>query len=248
MGLVVAVVASALMFLTGDFSARQVAETQPEKFAAMQGVTTTTEGAPMILFSLPPTGSIADPLDGPAILLNRLLSFMTFGSWDATIVGLDAFPADEIPPLAATFLSYHNMVLIGTLMLILMASGAWLAFRRRIERSTTWLRFAVLAIPLPLIAIQLGWATAEIGRQPWIVYRLMRTADGISPVVSATDILFSIALLVAVYTLLGALWLWSLVRIVRRGPDPAPAGVEVRGLEPGVEPRAQEPRHAGLPA
>ena len=173
LGLIVAFVASGLMFLTGDFSAKQVAETQPEKFAAMQGVTETTTGAPMIIFSLPPASAGGDPLDGPAILVNRLLSFMAYGNWDATVVGTNAFPADEVPPITPTFLSYHNMVAIGTLMLLLMASGAWLAWRRRIERSRTWLLLATLAIPLPMLAIQLGWATAEIGRQPWIVYGLM---------------------------------------------------------------------------
>jgi cytochrome d ubiquinol oxidase subunit I len=242
LGLTVAVVASALMFVTGDVSARQVADTQPEKFAAMQGVIQTMQGAPMILFSLPPTSGF-DPLEGPAILLNRMLSFLAYGSWDATVLGVDAFPADRVPPVGVTFLSYHNMVVIGTLMLLLMVTGAWLAFRRRIERSHRWLLSATLAIPLPMIAIQLGWATAEIGRQPWIVYGLMRTADGISPVVSSTDIAISIALLVTVYLLLAALWLWALVRLVRRGPDPAPEGVDVTGLEPGAVP-ATQPRDA----
>jgi cytochrome bd ubiquinol oxidase subunit I len=248
MGLVVAVTASGLMFLTGDFSARQVAETQPEKFAAMQGVMDTTQGAPMIIFSLPPTSTGGDPMDGPAILVNRLLSFMAYGNWDATVLGVNAFPADQVPPVAPTFLSYHNMVAIGTLMLLLMASGAWLAWRRRIERSRNWLLFAVLAIPLPLIAIQLGWATAEIGRQPWIVYGLMRTVDGISPVVSASDIVLSLALLVAVYLLLGALWLSLLVRVIRRGPEPAPDGAPARGLEPDGPTSQVASRSAGTAA
>ena len=248
LGLIVAVVASGLMFLTGDFSAKQVAETQPEKFAAMQGVTETTQGAPMIIFSLPPSPTGGDPLDGPAILLNRLLSFMAYGNWDATVVGTNDFPADQVPPIAPTFLSYHNMVAIGTAMLVLMLSGAWLAFRRRIERSRTWLLFAALAIPLPMIAIQLGWATAEIGRQPWIVYGLMRTDDGISPVVSSVDIAISLGLLAAVYTLLGVLWIWALARVIRRGPEPAPDGTEVRGLEPAPVGSIPTPQPAGSAA
>jgi cytochrome d ubiquinol oxidase subunit I len=83
-----------------------------------------------------------------------------------------------------------------------------------------------------MIAIQLGWATAEIGRQPWIVYGLMRTEDGISAVVSAEEIAFSIATLVAVYTLLGALWLWTMVRLIRKGPEAPPDGVSAGSLEP----------------
>jgi cytochrome bd ubiquinol oxidase subunit I len=248
MGLVVAFVASGLMFLTGDFSAKQVAETQPQKFAAMQGVMDTTQGAPMIIFSLPPAAAGGDPLNGPAILVNKLLSFMAYGNWDATVVGVNAFAPDTVPPVGPTFLSYHNMVALGTAMLLLMLSGAWLAYRRRIERARTWLLLAALATPLPLIAIQLGWATAEIGRQPYIVYGLMRTVDGISPVVSATDIAMSLALLVAIYTLLGVLWLWALARVIRRGPAPAPEGAEVRGLEPAPDLPAGTPRAAGLPA
>jgi cytochrome d ubiquinol oxidase subunit I len=247
LGLVTAVVASCLMFVTGDVSARQVAETQPEKFAAMQGVMQTTQGAPMILFSLPPGAVGSDPLNGPALLVNRLLSFMAYGNWDATVVGLDAFPAGTTPPVAVTFLSYHNMVVIGTLMLLLMASGLWLAVRRRLERSRTWLRLAVVAIPLPLIAIQLGWASAEIGRQPWIVYGLMRTEDGISTVVGAQEIAFSIAMLVAVYALLGVLWLWAMVRIIRRGPQEAAEGMSAGSLEPVPSFEGQSVSPAGQP-
>jgi cytochrome d ubiquinol oxidase subunit I len=173
---------------------------------------------------------------------------MAYGNWDATVVGVNAFPAGTTPPVAVTFLSYHNMVVIGTLMLLLMASGVWLAARRRIERSRSWLRLAVLAIPLPMIAIQLGWAAAEIGRQPWIVYGLMRTEDGISTVVSAEEIALSIAMLVAVYALLGVLWLWSMVRIVKRGPEQAADGRSAGSLEP--EAAASErrmPSPAGQP-
>jgi len=222
----VAIVASALMFVTGDTHARQVAETQPAKFAAMQGLYATTDGASMVIFSLPPNeGGLGTA--GPELVVTRLLSFLTWGSFDATVTGLSAFPRQEWPPVTATFLAYHNMVVLGTLMLLVMLGGAYLWWSGRLGRSRRWLWLAVIATPAPLIATQLGWATAEVGRQPWIVYGLMRTADATSPVVSAGEILASIIVFSLVYLLLGALWLFLLRREILTGPAPAPEGEEL---------------------
>lgn len=221
-GLVVAFVASALMFVTGDLHARQVANTQPEKFAAMQGLYSTTSGAPLVIWSLPPAQNPAQAAEGPEILVARLLSFLAFGNFQAPVTGLNAFPPDTWPPVALTFLAYHNMVILGSLMFIVMAAGAWLLWRGHLETSRNWLAAAVVSIPLPMIAVQLGWMTAEVGRQPWIVYGLMRTVEGTSPVVLAPEVALSIALFGSVYILLGGLWLFLFVREVRHGPAPSP--------------------------
>jgi cytochrome d ubiquinol oxidase subunit I len=223
LGLVLAFVASGLMFVTGDRHSRQVAETQGAKFAAMQALYHTTDGAPIIIWSLPPSQDPADAPQGPEIQISRLLSFLTVGSFEATITGLEAYPTSQWPPIALTFLGYHNMVLLGTLMLLFMLVGLFYRWRGRIERRRTWLRLAVLAIPIPHLAIQLGWMTAEVGRQPWIVYGLMRTEAGVSSAVSATDIVLSIALFGVVYAALFVLWLWMLVEEIRHGPAEAPA-------------------------
>lgn len=239
LGLTLAFVGAALMFVTGDNSARQVANTQAAKFAAMQGLYSTTSGAPLTIFALPPTQDPSAAPVGPEIVISRMLSFMTYGSFTAPVTGLDQFPASDWAPVAPTFLAYHNMVLLGTAMLLLMLFGAWYMWRGNIEAHRGWLRLAVLAIPLPLVAIQLGWATAEIGRQPWIVYGLMKTAQATSGVVSATDIVISIGLLVAVYALLAVCWLYLTGREIGHGPAPAPEGVvEDEPLLPG---RAQAP-------
>jgi cytochrome d ubiquinol oxidase subunit I len=222
MGLVVAFVASGLMFATGDVSSRQVAATQGAKFAAMQALYHTTDGAPIIIWSLPPSQDPSDAPEGPEIQISRLLSFLTVGSFEATITGLEAYPTSQWPPIALTFLGYHNMVLLGTLMLLFTLLGLYYRWRGRIERRRTWLRLAVLAIPIPHFAIQLGWMTAEVGRQPWIVYGLMRTEAGVSSAVGATDIVLSIALFGIVYVALFVLWLWMLVDEIRRGPGAAP--------------------------
>ena len=228
-GLLVAIVGTGAVFLSGDGSARQVAQTQPAKFAAMQGLYTTTVGAPLVIWSLPPSQDPAAAAEGPEIVVTRLLSYLSFGSFTAAIQGLEEFPPTDWPPVAATFLAYHNMVVLGTLMAVILARGAWLAWRRRLEVSRRWLTVASWAFVLPALAIQLGWATAEIGRQPWIVYGLMRTDEATSTVVSAPEIAFSILLFGAVYAFLGGLWLFLMRRAIREGPvqEPEPGGLEV---------------------
>ncbi len=218
LGLVVAVAGSALMFVTGDAHARQVAHTQEAKFAAMNALYRTAEGVPLTVFALPPSQDPEHAPQGPEIQVARLLSFLAFGSFQAPIKGLDAFPVEDWAPIAPTFLAYHNMVILGTLMLLVMAGGLWVWWRGRLTSSRTWLRLAVLAIPLPLIAVQLGWVTAEVGRQPWIVYGLMRTAEAASPVVRAEELLLSIVVFGFLYLVLGALWLYVLVREIQHGP------------------------------
>ena len=235
LGLIVAIVGTATVVLSGDQSSREVAATQEAKFAAMQGLYTTTEGAPLVIWSLPPTQDPASAPEGPEILVTRFLSFLTFGTFSAAVTGLSAFPPDQWPPVAATFLAYHNMVILGMLMAAMLVAGVYLLWRRRLETSRTWLRLAVPAFLLPFLAIQLGWATAEIGRQPWIVYGVMRTVDATSPVVSAPEILFSILLFGALYLALGALWLFLVGRTIAIGPvqEPVP---ELEGPAPATHP------------
>ncbi len=242
LGLTVAFIGAILMFATGDMSGRQVASTQPAKFAGMNGLYVTTTGAPLVVWSLPPTQDPANAIIGPELLIGNMLSFLAFGSFEAPIRGLEEFPTADWPPIMATFLAYHTMVLLGSLMLLVMAVGAYLLWRRRLESSRTWLRAAVLTIPLPMIAIQLGWATAELGRQPWIVYDVMRTSTGTSTVVSATDLALSLLLFLAVYVLLGGLWLGMLVREIRHGPAPSPVPEA-----PPAAPEAQRPVNVGQP-
>ncbi len=239
LGLVVALIASLGMFLTGDWSSRQVANTQPVKFAAMQGLFTTTQGAPMIIFALPP--SQEGEANAPSIVVTSLLSWLTHGDTNARVEGLNAFPQELWPPVAMTFLSYHNMVVLGTLMLLAMLLGVLAWLRGRLESWRTWLWVAVLVTPAPLIAVELGWATAEIGRQPWIVYGLMKTADGVSPLVSTPEVLVSLLGFVGVYFALFALWLFLVRRTLMAGPDPAPVGVPV---ESPPLPDQRQPRPA----
>ncbi len=217
LGTVAALIACVLNVVTGDRHAKQVAHTQEAKFAAMEGLYTTERGAPLILFSLPPTQS--GRRAGPELLVTRLTSFLAFGNFEAPVKGLHEFPRADWPPVAITFLAFHNMVIVGNLMLALALVGALLLWRGHLETARWWQHLMVWAVPLPTLAIQLGWMGAEAGRQPWIVYGLMRTRDAVSTVVGAPQVLFSIVLFGALYLVLGLLWLYLLRREILHGPE-----------------------------
>jgi cytochrome d ubiquinol oxidase subunit I len=142
---------------------------------------------------------------------------------NSTIKGLDQEPDQSLwPPISTTFTGFHMMVGIGALMMLLMTLGAFFLWRRSVERQRWWLKLAVLAVPLPLLAIEIGWMVAEVGRQPWIVQGLMKTTAGVSPGVSSTDVAASLIGILLLYTLLFGLWLYSLAKEIRRGPEQEP--------------------------
>jgi cytochrome d ubiquinol oxidase subunit I len=226
LGTVMAVVACVLTFATGDPHAKQVARTQEAKFAAMEGLFTTQRGAPLILFSLPPTQS--GRRAGPELAVPNLSSFLAFGDFQAPVRGLNEFPPGDWPPVAITFLSFRHMVILGSLMMLVALLGLVLLWRGQLERARWWQQLMFWSIPLPMLAIQLGWITAEVGRQPWIVYGLMRTRDAVSKVVGAPQILFSIVLFGVIYAVLGVLWLYLLRREIVHGPALAGTETEAR--------------------
>ncbi|MBN1587176.1 MAG: cytochrome ubiquinol oxidase subunit I [Candidatus Omnitrophica bacterium] len=202
------------LYPTGHEHARQVARTQPEKFAAIEGLYQTQQGAPLVLFGLVKT-------DPPKLLarveIPKLTSWMVYGDSNAEIKGLNEFPEDEIPPLWMTFVSFHNMVILGLFFIAAMMLGTFLLWRRRLWDSRWYLKLLIGAIPLPLIACEFGWVTAEVGRQPWIVYKVLRTSEAASLTVSAGEILFSTILFSFIYILLGALYLFLMVKEVKHG-------------------------------
>jgi cytochrome bd ubiquinol oxidase subunit I len=217
--LVFGLVASVLEVIPfGHEHARQVARTQPEKFAAIEGLYTTQTGAPLAVFGYPvdkpPT--LKAPIEIPG-----LLSWLAFGDVNASIRGLNEFPYDEIPPLWLTFVSFHNMVILGFYFVLLTAVATIALARGLLWNNRRLLKILLWSIPLPLIACQLGWIAAEVGRQPWIVYHLLKTTDAVSFTVSAGEILFSLILFTGIYLCLGALYIYLLVRKINHGPEPA---------------------------
>ncbi len=237
LGTVGALVSTLLVFATGDRHARQVARTQEAKFAAMEGLYSTRPGAPLILFALPPAQD--GPRQGPELMVTNFTSFLAFGNFQAPVKGLEEFPRDEWPPVAATFLSFHNMVIVGNAMAFVALVGVFLLLRGRLETSRIWQTLMVWAVPLPMIAIQLGWMTAEAGRQPWIVYGALKTRDAVSKVVTAPEVLSSLLLFGAIYVVLGGLWLYLLRKEILHGPLQEPIVVP-QPTVPAVMPAAPQ--------
>ncbi|MCP4568256.1 MAG: cytochrome ubiquinol oxidase subunit I [FCB group bacterium] len=194
----------------------QVAHTQPEKLAAFEGLIDGQTNAPMVLFSVPTD----DPpyLNYP-IQVPGLLSYLTHGDTAAYMQGLNDFPPGETPPLFITFVSYHNMVLLGMYFIGVTLFGVVLFQRKRLWEQKWFLRLLVFSFPLPLVACQFGWAAAEVGRQPWVVYHILKTVDAVSITVTAGEILFSIILFGLIYILLGGLYVFIFFREVKHGPE-----------------------------
>lgn len=205
------------VFPFGHEHGREVAKMQPEKFAALQGLYTSQTGAPIALFAFPtePPPELRAHIEIPG-----LLSWLAFGDVNAKIQGINEFPKDDIPPLFITFVAYHNMVLLGMLFILLMAIAVYKLYKKTLWDSKKFLKLLVWAIPFPLFACQLGWISAEVGRQPWIVYKLLRTSAAASINVSSSEILFSIILFAVIYILLGSILIYLLVRKIKHGPEP----------------------------
>ena len=206
------------VFPFGHIHGQQVARTQPEKFAAIQGLYSTQRGAPLVFFAFPtlPPPQLRAPVEVPG-----LLSWLAFGDLRAPVKGINEFPADQIPPLWPTFVSYHNMVLLGLYFIVLMLVGVIQLRRKKLWGNRRLLKFFIWSIPLPVAACQLGWITTEVGRQPWIVYHIMKTSDAISKTVGAGEILFSVILFSVIYLLLGSLYVFLFIQEMKHGPEPS---------------------------
>jgi len=218
-----AIAVAALVFPTGDGQGRMVAEHQPVTLAAMEGLFETSAGAPIVILGQPNTSTME--LDNP-LLVPKALSFLTYRRWSAQVKGLKDFSRDLWPDnIPLLYYSYHIMVGLGTLMMLLMLLCILALWRRRLDRSRALLWALMLALPFPYIATTAGWMTAELGRQPWIVYGLMRTASGFSPRVSAANGLFTLMGFMGMYLVLGILFLFLVVREIDHGPVSVPAAI-----------------------
>jgi cytochrome d ubiquinol oxidase subunit I len=149
-----------------------------------------------------------------------MLSFLTYNRWNAEVKGLDAFPRDRWPTnIPLLYYSYHIMVGLGTLFIAIMVAAVVLLWKRRLYRTRPVLWILMLAFPFPYIANTAGWMTAELGRQPWLVYGLLRTADGSSTMVSAGNTLFTLLGFLGMYFVIGVLFLLIVLRDIQRGPQ-----------------------------
>ena len=206
-----------LIFPAGDQQGRMVTENQPVTLAAMEGLFQTAQGASIALVGQPDTDRMQ--LDNP-ITVPYVLSFLTFRRWSAEVRGLDAFPKDAWPDsIPLLYYSYHIMVGLGTILVAVMALSAWLLARGRLYANRAALWLLLFMTPFPYIATTAGWMTAELGRQPWLIYGLMRTAAGISPHVSSGNGLFTLLGFMGLYMVLGILFLFLVWHEIEQGPE-----------------------------
>ena len=215
-----AVIAGAILsftqlFPTGDFGSKNVARYQRTKLAAMEGLFETKKGAPLAIIGMPDTqnGRLIDP-----IYLPESLSYLAYGDFRASVNGLNSYPRDLWPPVELTYYSYHIMVGLGTIFIAQMLLGLYLLCRGHLYSSRWFLWTLMLAIPFPYIANEAGWVVAEVGRQPWLVYGLLRTSEGTSTNVAAGETVFTTLGFAGIYALLTLLFVFLVGRVIQKGP------------------------------
>jgi cytochrome d ubiquinol oxidase subunit I len=215
--LVVAAVASVAILISGDSQGRLVARYQPAKLAAMEGIFKSTEaGAPMHIFGIPDakSGTVHWNVEIPG-----LLSFLVHRDFSKPVPGLDRFEPDT-PPVALPFFSFHIMVGLGIYFVVLTWYAVWSRLRGKLFDRKWLLWIFVFSVIGPFAANELGWITAEVGRQPWIVYNQLRTADAVSRSLDASQVVGSIIMFGVIYALLFALWIYLLNDKIQKGPEP----------------------------
>lgn len=212
-------VSSFLLAVSGDQRGVDVAKTQPAKLAAMESHWETKAGAPMALLLWPDEKQERNAVE--MIRIPKLLSILSFHRANAEVKGLKDIPPDERPPVLPTFLSFRIMVGLGGFFLLLSFLG-WLRARKdKLESSPALLRLLLYAIPLPYLATQLGWLVTELGRQPWLVYGLMKTSDGVSRSISTGQVVVSLVGFALIYAILAAVDFFLLAKYARQGPQEA---------------------------
>jgi len=217
-GVVFGLIASLLVaFPTGDMTAKNVVKYQPVTFAAMEGLFDTEQGAEIVLIGQP---NIKEKRLDNKIAVPNILSFLTYSNWNAEVKGLNEFDENLYPTnIPGLYYSYHIMVGLGTIFIgVLLIAIIYLYFKKLYN--VKWILWVIMfLVPFPYIANITGWYTAELGRQPWLVYNLMRVSEGASPTVSAGNTLFTLLGFIGLYLLLGLLFLILVGKIIYKGPQ-----------------------------
>lgn len=209
--------ASVLVIFAGDQSGLQVAKHQPTKLAAMESQWQTQSGAPFYVLAFPDPKAHKDYFD--LLAIPKGLSLLAYHNPNATVRGLDSFPPNDLPPIIVPFVAFRLMVALGFLFLLLALISCIVAWRDRTESRRGLLKVMIVAMFLPYLAAELGWITAEIGRQPWIVYGVLRTADAFSRSITPADVVISLVAFVVVYALLAVADVYLLSKYARKTND-----------------------------
>jgi len=221
-GLVVAAVTGIMQLASGHTGAEIVAEHQPAKLAAFEGHW--AESAPADMYLLGWVDEDTETTRGLAI--PGMLSWLVYQDVEQPVTGLHAFAPEDRPPVNLVFQTYHLMVIVGMGLIVIPLAGLFFWWRGSLDRQRWLLSVLVASVLLPQLGNQLAWISAEVGRQPWIVHELLRTEDGLSPVVTGDQVMLSMVLFTLVYALLFALFVFLMNHKIQHGPD----------LEPVAEP------------
>lgn len=212
-----AFVASIGVGITGDMHAVEIARFQPTKFAAMESQWETKRGVGMNLMLFPDVGRECNSIE--QICIPNALSILAFHDAKAEIRGLKDFPPELRPPVTPTFLSFRLMVGLGTFMILASLAAIFVSRSKTFTDKRAFLTLMVFAIPAPYLAEQFGWLVAEFGRQPWIVYGVLKTVDAVSGSITSTQVILSLIGFTVLYGLLGAIDIFLLVKYAKKGPD-----------------------------
>ncbi|MEN6475532.1 MAG: cytochrome ubiquinol oxidase subunit I [Syntrophaceae bacterium] len=216
-------VAGIVVLATGDFHGVEIAKVQPSKLAALEAVWDTQRGAGLSLIVVPDSANERNVVE--LITIPKLTSLLSYHDPDAEVKGLRDIPRDLRPPVGLTFYSFRFMVLLGMLMLLISLIAVWISMRDKLESSPFFLKIMVASIALPYIVVQLGWIVAEVGRQPWIVYGLLKTSEAVSRSISVSQVIVSLIAFTCVYTLLGVVDVYLLAKYAKQGPAGPVKGV-----------------------
>jgi cytochrome d ubiquinol oxidase subunit I len=210
-----------LQIVLGDLHGLNTREHQPAKLAAMEAIWESGRGQAAVLFALPDAKNETNHAE---IAIPKLASLYLTHDWNGYVEGLKALPAADRPPVALVFFAFRVMVGMWLVMLAMTLWSWVLALRRRLYDTAAYLRIATWTIPAGYIAVTGGWITTEAGRQPWVVYGHLRTAEAVTPSLTGANVLASLAVYIIVYALIFGAGVYYLVRLARRGvPDELPA-------------------------
>lgn len=213
--LVVSVITSFAALGSGHRQAEKLVTTQPAKLAAFEGVFKTEGRSPLYLVGVP----LPDQQKVVGIKVPGMLSWLTFGNVENPVPGLDQIPRENWPPIGLSFQSYHAMVVLGMYFIFLTSLSLFFWWRGTLFKKTWLMRVYVVSVVGPVLANQLGWVAAEVGRQPWIVYGLLRTSDALSKSVMAGQVMGSIIMFGLIYLLLLAVWVFVVDHKIKQGPE-----------------------------
>jgi len=214
MGVLLASLLVPAQVVVGDLHGLNTLEHQPQKLAAIEGIWESASGVPAVIFGIPDEKLEANRME---VAIPKLGSYYLTHDWEGRVEGLKAFPPQDRPPVAPVFFSFRVMVGMWLVMLTLTVWAWILALRGRLYTSPAFLRTATWSIPVGYIAVTAGWITTEVGRQPWVVYGLLRTADAVTPSLTGANVLTSLIVYAIVYAIIFGAGFYYLFKLVRSG-------------------------------